>query len=210
MSPMPTMNDIGQELYDQLEAYSYDDADYDYLLAHYCNAIGLMLDDIAGWVRDTDNDELGWSVLIDLDRCPEDQLGYLAQFIGVSLKPGLADAEQRLWIEGADGFNRGTPEAIRVAVENTLTGLKRIFFDERVDPATWPADEAYHLTITTVISETPDPALTEAEIVKRKPAGIVLHYQTITGQTYISLETGSPTYADVLADYADYDAVLAG
>jgi hypothetical protein len=66
------------------------------------------------------------------------------------------------------GKQRGKPDAILSAVEDTLTGTRHAVLLERV------GGNAYALTLITRPSETPDPALTAARAETQKPAGMII------------------------------------
>lgn len=156
------------------------------------------LQDIDDVVRDN-GPETGWSVMLDLDRIPADNLAWLAQFIGAEIIPGLSDAEQRDRIRDAEGFRRGTRGAMENAAKSTLTGTKKVNIFER-------DGGAYLLTVQTYATQTPDAVRTEAAIRSQKPGGLVLTYVLVTGATYAELDTEYGTYADMDAAFADYAA----
>jgi hypothetical protein len=173
-----------------------------------CNAIGTMFQLLDDWERDT-ADGPGWSLLLDLDRCPPEALPWLGQFVGARIPSGLSDADQRAWIASTDGWKRGTVAAMQGAARATLTGKQRLFLRERDhDPADTP-DYAYYLTAISYANETPNPSATEAALLSQKPAGIVLTYIVQTGQSYEQLASRYATYADVLAAYPSYAVLLA-
>src|SRR5437764_7240325 len=112
-------------------------------------------------VRDT-LDGPGWSALVDLDRCPDVALPWLAQLVGVRLLPGSTPDEQRARIASTDGFRRGTRDAMIAAARATLTGAGTVILRERDgDPVAEPIDYAYRLTAITYADETPDASATE-------------------------------------------------
>lgn len=63
----------------------------------------------------------GWSQILDIDRCPEYALPWLAQFVGVRLLPGstLNLVEKQTKITDRSSFQRGTVASIK----NVLTTL---------------------------------------------------------------------------------------
>jgi len=94
---------------------------------------------------------------------------------------------------------------MRAAAQATLTGNKTVIINERDgDSATQPIDYAYYLTVETYQGQTPDPAMTQRALLSQKPAGIVLTYVTIAGQTYDQVRTRFATYAALLAAYPTY------
>lgn len=198
--PGLTPETFADRLYDAMAPVAREDATVGWSLLILVNAIGQMFQLVEEWVRDTP-DGIGWSLLVDLDRCPPEALPWLAQFAGVRLLPGSSEAEQRTRIASTDGFSRGTPAAMRGAAAATLTGNKTVVFRER-----WQGN-AYELNVVTYAAETPNVAATEAALIAQKPAGIVLLYATHAGQDYASLKAGNANYATVNTKYPDYESV---
>lgn len=110
----------------------------------------------------------GYSVFLDIDRCPAIALPWLAQFKGVVIPGGLSEAEQRDWIRTAEGQRRGMTPALVAAGQRHLAGARTVRVLERV------GGNAYALTAITRTSETPDPATTLADLKAAKRIGIVL------------------------------------
>lgn len=151
---------------------------------------------------DPDTDAPGWSQALDVDRAPSEWLGWLAQFAGVRLQPGLDDASQRARIKSTDGFRRGSPGSIVGAAQQYLIGDKTVFLVER-------HGSPYRLTVTTVAGETPDAAAVARAIKAQKPAGIVMVHATTTEIDYNALRDTHSDYDETLSLYATYNEVLA-
>jgi hypothetical protein len=188
-------------LYTDLAPLARQDADYGWALLILCNAVGQMfqlLDDVE---RDSAEGP-GWSPLLDLDRCPDEALPWLAQFAGVRLLPDSTPSEQRARIEATDGWKRGTPAALVGAAQATLTGSRQVILRERdTDP--------YHLTIRTLTGQTPSATSTLNAILAQKPGGLTLDFAAVAGQDYAGLKTKKANYAAVKSGYVDYAAVRA-
>lgn len=72
-------------------------------------AVGLQaIDDI---IRDSPYNP-GWSILMDINRCPTYALPWLAQFLGVRFSQPSTDAAMRAAIVQESPFDRGTPAYI--------------------------------------------------------------------------------------------------
>lgn len=199
---------FADRLYDALGPLATLDPQAGWSLLIYVNAIGTMYQLVEDWVRDTP-DGPGWSLLLDVNRAPDEALAWLAQLAGVRLFPGATPDENRARIISTDGFRRGTREAMIGAAQATLTGRKFVLFRERDhDPADTP-DYAYYLTVSTYANETPDPAATLAALLAQKPGGIVMTYRTQTGQTWQQVKDDFATWADVKAHYPDWASVRA-
>jgi len=192
-----TPESFAETLYVALAPLARQDPDYDWSLLILCNAIGAMYQLLDDLERDTPEGP-GWSPLVDLNRCPDDALPWLAQFVGVRLLPDTTPAEQRARILATDGWRRGTREAIESATAATLTGTKSVVVRER------DGGDAYALRVQTLVRETPDSAATLSAILSQKPAGIVLTYQTLTGQDYQTVKTTNANYTAVKTKYATY------
>lgn len=186
-------------LYAMLEPWGRDDEENEWALLVYCNALGTLFQTVENVVRDTPAGP-GWSPLVDLGRCPDFALPWLAQFVGVRVPPGSTALEQRAMIAQRLGWERGTPAAIVNATAATLTGERAVVLRERY------GGDAYVLMVRTLTYETPSPTATLNAILTQKPGGIVLDYNAIAGQDYVALKTRG-TYATVKSTYRDYDAV---
>ena len=201
---------FAERLYAALEPLADQDEQNGWALLIYCNAIGAMFQQVEELVRDTDAGDPGWTLLLDLNRCPTDALPWLAQFAGVRLLPNSSDADMRARIASTDGFRRGTRAAMVGAAAATLTGAQTVVFRERDGAAQgFPAapDYAYYVTVRTYAPQTPDPAATLRALLAQKPGGIVLAYDgTATGQIYAQLRDNHVDYAAVNTVYPSYAA----
>lgn len=202
LQPQP----FGARLYGMLGPLAQYDPSYQWSLLIFVNAATQAYELVESWVRDTP-DGPGWSLLLDVERCPPEALGWLAQFVGVRLLKNASDEANRERIAATDGFHRGTLAAIKAAAQATLVGNRSVFVTERDhDPADTP-DYAYYLTVETYRGQTPDPTATENAILAQKPGGIVLRYLCVDGQIYDQVRTRFATYAALAAAYPDYQAV---
>jgi hypothetical protein len=195
-----TPDDFAGRLYGSLAPLAQADPDTSWSLLVFCNAIGTMYELVEDWVRDTP-DGPGWSLLLDLGRCPDEALPWLGQFAGVRVLPNSTPEQMRQRIASTDGFRRGTPAAIIGAAQATLTEPKTVILRERY------GGDPYALSAVTYDDQTPDPNLTYNAILSQKPAGIVLDYNVLPGQDWQALKDSGDTWADVKARYATWDAV---
>lgn len=193
----PPLESFADNLYDALFPLAGEDGNVGWHLAYFVGAIGAMFQDVADVARDTPEGP-GWSAVVDLTRCPTTWLPWLAQLVGVTVPPGLGDADARAWIASTDGFSRGTPAALKGAVAHTLTGDKTVYFRER------DGGDAYALEVVTRTDETPDPAASLAALIAQKPGGIVLTYRTVAGWDYEEMTLEGGTYAAQTAAFATY------
>lgn len=193
----PAMGAVAAAVYAQLRPLARDDETYGWPLAHYVAAKYKPLEDVASWVRDSD-DGPGYSVLLDIDRCPAIALPWLAQFKGVVIPDGLSESEQRAWIRSAEGQHRGTTDALVRAGQRHLTGTRSVRVLERV------GGNAYAITALVRTSECADLAVTTADFMSAKRIGIVL--------TVVSSNT--PIYDEATRNYnavaVSYDSAAIG
>jgi tail protein P2 I len=193
----PDLDDFADRFYYSVAPLAWLDADNGYALAYYCGAMGEMFEPVEDVARDTPEGP-GWSAVVDLERCPDDWLPWLAQFVGVTVVAGSTPDAMRARIASTDGFKRGKPDAIRAAAAAHLTDSKTVILQERL------GGDPYALGVYTIASETPSQAQTLADILAQKPGGIVLTYSAGAINTYEAVRIGYATYAAVTAHFSDY------
>lgn len=204
----PVVGTLTEEAEEALAPYAHAEADLDWPLLTYLQAVLGRAQEIADLARDSD-DGAGWSAIVDPDRAPESWLPWTAQLVGVTIPPpgspeasGLDDAAKRLRIKETAGQRRGTPDAIKGAARQYLTGDRTAYISER-------HGSAYQLRVATLEAETPDPALVLAALTEQKPAGIVLTYDVIpAGGDYDALNSTHANYDEVEGDFANYTEVV--
>lgn len=202
----PTLKSFSQALYDAMLPMQYDEPRQDYALAKFLAAVGEGFQVTDTYGRASGNTP-GWANMLNPNLCPVEALGWLAQFVGVTLEVGLTEAQQRARIKAADGWSRGTVAAMRAAVAGHLTGTQSFAFRERYDYANAGVDSPYNMEVVTFASETPDPAAALAALLSQKPAGIVLHYVVNAGQDYLTVRTNNATYTALRTKYATYNVM---
>lgn len=186
----PQAGEVAERLYAELAPYTSEDEASDWHLLRFADAICEVLFERIHLLVSGREDVPGWASLLDPDLCPAELLPHLAQYAGVVLEPNLTEQQQRDKIRLPENFRRGGPGAMRQAIERTLTGNRVILIAER-------QGSAYGLWVRTYASETPSSAATEAAAISQKPAGIVLTYEAVSGQSW----------GDLISDRADWDAV---
>jgi hypothetical protein len=200
----PTVTRAAQELYDAHAPIAGQDEQADWPLLRYLSAIARMFD----WIYDLVSPETGppWSPALDVDRAPAFLLPWLAQFVGIRFKTGRTEAEQRAEIRERPRWKRGRPAAIEAEAKLHLTGTKTVYLNER-------HGSAYLLTITTLVSETPDVPALQAAILDpyygQKPAGIVLDFVQIVGGDWLTLDATHADWTEVIADLTDWSDAIA-
>ena len=154
--PRPVVSDIAERMYEGLTPLAFDDHLNNYALLHFCEAFIGKLQQVEDIVRDDQTiDAPGWSILLDIDRCPYEALPWLGQFVGVTTPeklPGETDEEHearvREYIRTTGGFDRGTPASIIGAVQQFLSGDKEVILTER-------DSSPYHFLVASRYSQTP-------------------------------------------------------
>lgn len=199
MTAQPLIGSFAQALYDRMEPYTNLDEQNGWALAYYFGAFGAMVQDIEDIARDSELGP-GWSAIMDLSRAPDYGLPWLGQFVGVRFDAAVTPAEQRLRISDTPGWRRGSVPSLVGAMQQYLTGPKRVLLHER-------AGSAYHFNVVTYTAETPDAAMVELGLLSQKPAGLTYTYSVYDGQDYQQLLDENPTYQDVFTNFATYDLV---
>lgn len=190
---------FAQDVLDALAPMLYAEADTGSALTDYATGVSLPFELVEEWVSDTDTD-IGWSLLLDVDRCPVEALPWLAQIVGLSLDTALSEADQRQQIEDVSNWKRGTPGAIIGAPAPYLTGTKTVVLRERYDGS--GNDAPYDFEVITLSTETTDAVAVEAALRSQKPTGDRLTYVNSTGQdlqavkdNYATLQTLKDSFA---------------
>ena len=125
---------------------------------------------------------------------PFDRVAWLAAMAGIDISTVASDARKRAVIGDAAWRYRGTVQAIRTRVAETLTGAKN------VEIVTNYGGDPDAISVTTFASQTPDEAATEAAIRAEIPAWM---------EATIVTDAAGQSYANLAADYADYGTMTA-
>lgn len=173
-------------------------------LGDYLGGLSLPFELVETWASDTDT-HIGWSLLLDVDRCPVEALPWLAQMIGMTLDTSLSEANQRQQISQAGNWKRGTLPAMQAAPAPYLTGSKAVIVRERYDGS--GNDAPYYMEVITFDAETPNPTLVEAAVRKQKAAGIILTYVHLAGEDYQTVKDENATYGVLKSNYLTYGGV---
>jgi hypothetical protein len=232
-----TLSAVGQRLYDMFEPMAEVDDQQDFALAVLCSAAAAMFDEVGGLMEPT-SDGLPWeSKLFDPDVCPAFLLPWLAQFVGVTLPPGLTESQQRLRINETDGVQRGRPVAIKGAARQFLTGTKSVTLYERIGGSpyeylviTYAAETAAAATVGLLESSfatvgdveaefatvgqleaklSPGASALAAALLAAKPGGYVFTHRIDDGWSVGQLEAAyaGRTIGDLETDYATIGAL---
>ncbi len=85
-----------------------------------------------------------WGTLLEVERAPLSALGYLGNYVGVTIPAGATEAEARALVKAESGLARGTRASLEAAVRRIL-GAAPFTIQERT--ATGGGVEAYHFNI---------------------------------------------------------------
>lgn len=199
MSDRPDVSDLAEILYDALSPAFTEAVDTDYNLLTFVAAIAVMQEQV--WEVTHDGDE-PWEIVFDPERCPAFALPWLAAFSGVRILPAWDEQQTRDAISGAKNWRRGTLGALLHAVTLTLSGAQTIDYEER------ESGNAYRFKLRVQADEiVGHPSNVLDAVLTQKPAGIVLDFDSVGGQTYADLLTHAATYADVEPLYPTYTDV---
>lgn len=199
---MPT--NFAQDVLDALAPMLYAEDSTGNALTDFITGISQPFELVEEWASDTDT-KVGWSLLLDVDRCPLEALPWLAQIVGLRLNTALSEADQRQQIEDAPNWKRGTPGAMKAAPMPYLTGTKTVIIRERYDGS--GNDAPYAIQATTYSSETADAVIVEAAIRSQKAAGLILTYVELSGQDYQTVKDNYATYQALKDAYVTYQGV---
>ena len=130
----------------------------------------------------------------------------MAQWAGVPVPDGVAEASVRASIRSPPAFQRGTVAAISDAARSgegaasALTGSRFVQVGER-------DGGAKKLAVATYTVQTPDPAATNRRIQAQTPAWLTATHVLISGWTVGELEAATSTVSALEAGFASVLAV---
>lgn len=198
------MNAVALAVYNDLIA-SLDDTTGD--LATFVGALGDQLfQEVDDYASDGPLGQVGWSVLLDINRIPDKGLEWLAQFVGVSLPVGLTAAQKRVRVQTTAGWKRGTPAALVGAAKAYLTGTQNVLMRERFDVANPTVDTPGKFQVITYTSQTPDSAAVLAALIAQKPGGLVMTYSVYAGQDWLAVRTRG-TWLNIRTTFATWQQI---
>lgn len=193
------MTDFAQDVLDALLPMLYADVAPDTPLTDYVTGLSQPFELVEEWASDTDT-QVGWSLLLDVDRCPLEALPWLAQLVGLRLNTALSEADQRQQLHDVSNWKRGTPGAIIGAPKPYLTGTQSVVLRERYDGS--GNDAPYDFEVITVASETTDEDAVLAALTAQKPGGDRLTYVNASGPDLQYIKDNFATLQDLKNAYA--------
>ena len=184
-TPALVVSQVGELAWDYLPQY-IKDAD-DGTLRALLDSIGAPVVANAAVLQDP-------GVTADETATPFARLPWLAAMAGIDISTVASEARRRIVIGDPDWRYRGTVQAIRTRVAETLTGAKN------VEIVTNYGGDPDAISVTTFASQTPDEPATEAAIRAEIPAWMA---------PTIATDAAGQSYANLAADYADYGTMTA-
>ena len=201
------VEDVTQRLYDNLYPLTGNEAHSGWPLLAYIDAIGQMFQDGADLVQDGPDGEPGWSIVLDINRCPDVGLPWLGQLLGMHFYTGITYDQMRQQIRDHVSWQRGTAASILAAVRLFLTGTQTASIAER---DTGP----YHFTVTILAAEAPADTSPTSPLVMyvnefAKPAGLTwtLVVGTPPPTTYLIIYNRGDTYDSMYSSFQTYNDI---
>jgi Phage tail protein (Tail_P2_I) len=200
------VKNVTQRIYDALEPIAGPDVKGGWPLLAYIDAIGRMFQDAADLVQDGENGEVGWSIVLDIDRIPDAGLDWLAQFLGIRFYVGSDVATKRQQIRDHISWQRGTPAQVAASVRLFLAGTKTVQMNER-NPT------PYSFAVIIWAAEAPADTSPTSPLVQyvnayAKPAGLKWTLTVNPGSppatTYAAIYTRGDTYGVIYNSFQTY------
>jgi hypothetical protein len=197
------VNDVTQRIYDGLEPVSKPDPALGWPLLAYINAMGEMFQPAADLIENGPNGEPGWSIILDIDRIPDEGLPYLAQYLGMHFYQGITANTMRQQIRDHISWQRGTPASIFAGVRLFLTGTQTVQLTER-------DTSAYHFNVAIWASEAPADTTLITRYINQfaKPAGLqwtlTVNPGTPPSLTYLQIYNDLWTYQYIYDNFQTY------
>ncbi|HVQ60368.1 MAG TPA: phage tail protein [Solirubrobacterales bacterium] len=195
--PLDDGSMLWEELYNSLGYHRATDPATGYALRKFCEAWCAPLQPIHDLVRERPGVP-AWGILFDPDLCPAESLPYPAQWVGVAVTPEMSEEQLRDEIREPTGWKRGQPQALRIATRRTLIGEDPLAI---IRPRTPEPGRHY---IRTLLSQTPDPARTEAVLLEELPAWEILDYEAIEGVKFADIAAGWDVFGDLAAAHPTF------
>lgn len=183
-----------EELYESLEPFHYAEEQYDYPLRKFCQSLLDPAEIIYWLVRDQPNGDVGWSILLDPTRCPDQLIPWLQQLAGIRPIRGNPAKIERKRILTGEGYNRGTLRSIYEAA--ATIGAATFAVTERYNDSPWQIQLLF----------TPAEYSPEAEqyVAGFIPAGIKYTVSFWGGKTYQMVKDQYSSYSEVSVNFPTY------
>lgn len=161
---------------------------------HLANVEAIVRDDPESGVA-------GWSRALNLDTAPAAALPWAGQWVGVTPRPELQEADQRARIRDRREWIRATPAYFLAVAREYLTGGRRVELYERTGPS---GHEHERATVRVFAAEVPDEARLRAAM-DLASGWVRLTVDVVQGQSYAQLGEQYATFDDLTAAFATFD-----
>ena len=232
----PKVGNFAEAIYSQVTPMAWDDDTQGWALLLFCGALGAIFQQNDTLAR-ADGRFPPWSMLVDINRIPDEGLAWFGQFVGVVVDTSLPAADQRQQIRDHLLWDRGTIAALRKVCAQYLTGNKTVQIRER-------DTSPYHITVITFAGETTISTMTYADyyalasyediyfgydsylviwmsgsglnndiyygLLHEKAAGLVLSYRIHSAWDYWDLWEENLSYQPIYDNFSTYLAVYNG
>lgn len=184
---------IATDLVEAFQPWMTDD------LRDYLEVVGSMFSETELYALSEEDDELGWSILLDPDVCPAPALPYLAQYVGEQLPVGISEPDAREWIKDAPNQRRGTLESVVRVAQRSLSGDRIVQVRQRTGSGViLPEDQ---ITVQTYTTQTPSMEQLRRDLENDAvPYDIDLELVVLPGQTWADVNASNAHWSNVKTD----------
>lgn len=195
------MSASGDELYEWLGPIVQQYGDPDNALYVYSQAFGAMFEPIDVMIRDENNDP-GWSQVLDLTRAQLAWLRWLGQWVGYFVPLTVTEGERTKIITRSAHRRGGIPILLEVVAEH-LIPAGRIIIRER-------DTSAHHITVYIYASDiATTAAAAEAAARSQKAAGLIMDFIVLTTENWTMLTANQASWNIVVSKFTNWNAVVA-
>lgn len=199
----PVVHPAAEQAYRLLPDYlTRDDAGTDYTTLRLVDALTVghrpILDLLT--MADPDTSASGSCEIVNAERVPREWLPWLGALLGVDVAAWPVEIARDIVAKSGDARRSGSRNAIKAAVERTLSApipAPRVW-------ANFSGTDPYLISIVTNTAQTPDSVAALEAALTEKPAGMVIELQVVDAATWAEVEVTFATWADVEAAFATW------
>lgn len=188
----PVVHPAAEQAYRLLPDYlTRDDADTGYTTLRLVDALTVghrpILDLLT--MADPDTSASGSCEIVNAERVPREWLPWLGALLGVDVAAWPVEIAREIVAKSGDARRSGSRNAIKAAVERTLSArvpAPRVW-------ANFSGTDPYLISIVTNTAQTPDSVAALEAALTEKPAGMVIELQVVDGAIVVELEAAFVT-----------------